>query len=108
MTGKEKKNWFDELTEIFGWIQIMFSLTLIGLILGGLYYLYSPDTTGKIVGSTIVLVGLSLGIIWAIRVKKKYGTIWFVSRIMATPELDTKKDLTEDEKKEKNTDGNKT
>lgn len=107
MTEKENTNWFDELTEIFGWIQIILSPALVGLLLGGLFYLYSPDTLGKILGSTIALIGLIIGMIWATRVKKKNGTIWFVSRIMATPELDTKNKSTKDKKKEKNTDANK-
>ena len=104
MTDKEKKDWFDDLTEIFGWILIMLSPTLVGFALGGLYYLYSPDLFGQIIGTTIAILGLIAGIIWATRVKKKYGTIWFVSRIMATPELDTKNNSTEDKEKEKNND----
>ncbi|MBP6310882.1 MAG: hypothetical protein KA408_01330 [Flavobacteriales bacterium] len=107
MNEKENTNWFDELTEIFGWIQIMFSPTLVGLALGGLYYLYSPDTIGKILGSTIAIIGLIIGIIWATKVKKKYGTIWFISRNMATPELDTRNDSTENKKATKNTAANK-
>lgn len=33
-------------------------------------------------------IGLVIGIIWATRQWKGKGTIWFMSRIMATPELD--------------------
>lgn len=106
MTEKENKNWFDELTEIFGWIQIMLSPTLVGLLLGGLFYLKSPNTLGAILGFIIALIGFVIGIIWATRVKKNNGTIWFVSRIMATSELDTKNESNKDKEKEKNTDAN--
>lgn len=85
----------------------MLTPTLIGIVLGGLFYLYSPNNIGKIVGITISLVGLIIGINWASRIKKKYGTIWFVSRIMATPELDSKKKPADIDKKEKNANANK-
>jgi hypothetical protein len=103
MMEKKEVKWFLALTEIFGWVQIMLSPTLGGLALGGLFYLYRPDIIGIIGGTSIAIIGLVIGIIWATKVKKKYGTIWFVSRIMATPELDTKNELSEDQKKEKNT-----
>jgi len=92
---KERKeiNWFDGLTEIFGWVQIMLSPSLVGLALGGLYYLYSPDIVGKVVFIICACIGLLIGIVWATRVKKKHGTIWFISRIMATPELDEKDEI---------------
>ena len=99
MIERKNTNWFDRLTETFGWIQIMLSPTLVGLALGGLFYLYSPNSVGELVGITIASIGLVIGIIWATKVKKKYGAIWFVSRVMATPELDTNNDLTEEDKK---------
>ena len=106
MTERKEAKWFEKLTEFFGWIQIMLSPTLVGLALGGLCYLYSPTAFGKILGTIITVTGFIIGIFWATRDKKKYGTIWFVSRIMATPELDTKNKSTENKKKEKNTDAN--
>ncbi len=74
-----------------GGVIILLSPTLIGLTLGGLYYLYSPDYFGKIIGLALVVLGLLAGILWAVTVKKKHGTIWFISRVMATPELDSTK-----------------
>ena len=93
---KENRNWFDVLTEALGWVQIMLSPTLVGLVLGGLFYLYSSDLVGKIGGLVIATSGLVIGLIWATHAKKKHGTIWFLSRTMATPELDTKYDSTND------------
>lgn len=68
----------------------MLSPTLVGLALGGIYYLYSPDIAGKVVFIICACIGLLIGIVWATRVKKRHGTIWFISRIMATPELEKK------------------
>lgn len=39
-------------------------------------------------GIIVATIGLVIGIIWATRQWKGKGTIWFMSRIMATPELD--------------------
>jgi len=100
LTERKDPNWFEKLTEFFGWIQIMLSPALVGLALGGLFYMWSPDTLGIPVGITFAIIGLLVGIIWATRVKKKHSTIWIVSRIMATPELDEKDDSTEAKKKE--------
>jgi len=90
----KKVKWFVALTEFFGWILIMLSPTLIGLIFGGLFYLYYPGSLGKIGGVIIGTIGLIIGIIWATRVINKYGTIWFISRVTATPEFDIKNELT--------------
>ena len=105
MTDREKTNWFDTFLEVLGWVQIMLSPTLIGLVLGGLYYLYSPDANGKLIGSGIAIAGPVVGAIWATRVKKKHGTIWFMTRLMATPELDNDNE-SYSKKKDKSTDLN--
>lgn len=41
-------------------------------------------------GSSIAVIGLVIGIIWATRIWKKSGTLNFMSRINASPELDHK------------------
>lgn len=82
--------------EVFGWIWIAFSPTLVGLILGGLFYLSTPNTTGKVGWVVIASLGIIAGAIWATKVKRKHGTIWFMSRNMATPELDGKSKATKE------------
>ena len=89
-TTSDKKSLFDFFTEIVGWLQIVASPFLIGLIIGGIIYLSKPNATTLIIGIIIVAIGLCIGIIWATRVWRKKGTIHFMSRIMATPELDNK------------------
>ncbi len=67
----------------------MISPTLIGGILGLAFYYHYQNLIGIIIGFGIGLLGLFLGIVWASRIfKSKKGTIWFISRIMATPDLD--------------------
>lgn len=79
---------FEIITEIVGWIQIVLSPTLIGIAFGfGVYYNFT-NLTGIIIGILIAVIGLITGIIWATKKFKTTGTIHFMSRISATPELD--------------------
>lgn len=80
---------------IFG-LQIAASPTAIGIILGLLIYIQFPNQAGMYVGLVIALIGLFIGIFWAIHVARSQGTANFISRIDAVPELDSK-DQTHDE-----------
>ena len=79
---------FEFITEIIGWLQIVASPLLIGLAIGSIVYFPNPSLTRLILGIIISTIGLVLGIIWATKKWKGRGTIFFLSRIMATPELD--------------------
>ena len=97
MNKNEKPYSTDPFFEILGWLRIVISPTLLGVIVGGIYYLTYPTQNGKIIGILISIVGLIIGIIWATRVFKKYGTIWFLSRLIATDDIkdEETKDLLE-------------
>ena len=84
----DKRTLFEYFTEVIGWLQIVASPFLIASIIGAIIYFIKPNATRFIVASAIVAIGLFIGIIWATRIWKKKGTIHFMSRIMATPELD--------------------
>lgn len=80
---------FELITEIIGWCKIAISPILIGPILGAIIYFNKQDTVGFILGLIPAVAGLVIGIIWATRVfKSKSGTMHFLSRVDATPELD--------------------
>ena len=85
----DRKTVFELFTEIAGWLQIFASPFLLGLIIGGIVYLSNPTNTRLWISVIIVGLGLLIGIIWATKVWRKRGTIHFISRIMATPELDS-------------------
>lgn len=90
---------FEYIMEIIGWLQIVASPFLIGLGIGAFIYFPDPTLTNLIIAIVISLVGLILGIIWATKIWKTKGTVWFMSRLSATPELDNLVD-TEKEKKQ--------
>ena len=59
------------ITELFGWIQIVFFPSLIGLVVGAIVFYYMPDNVGLTIGIVIAIVGLVVGVIFATRVWKK-------------------------------------
>jgi hypothetical protein len=82
---------FELITELIGWLQIAASPLLIGLLIGSVIYFPNQTNTSLIIGICIALLGLVIGLILATKIfKSKNGTIWFLSRTMATPELDEK------------------
>ncbi|MNQ64207.1 hypothetical protein D3C85_786210 [compost metagenome] len=82
---------FELITEIVGWVQIALSPTLIGLGTGYIVYYNFENTFGLICGVVLTIIGLIFGIILATKKFKTTGTIHFLSRVSATPELDKNK-----------------
>lgn len=79
---------FELITEVIGWLQIAASPLLIGLVSGAIIYLTDPSLTRLIAGIAVATAGMIAGIVWANKQWRGKGTIWFMSRIMATPDLD--------------------
>ena len=79
---------FELVTEIIGWIQIALSPTLFGLIIGFIVYYNFENIYGLLIAIIIALLGLIFGVILANKKFKTSGTIHFLSRVSATPELD--------------------
>jgi hypothetical protein len=74
--------------EIIGWLQIVASPLLIGLGIAAFLYFPNPSETRLIIAIIVAVLGLVIGIVWANRIWKTKGTMWFVSQISATPDLD--------------------
>ena len=88
MSEDNKGNIFDYIFEGIGSIQILASPTIIGLIAA--WFIYKPTLWRSILAGAVGIGGLIIGIIWANSVSKKEGTINFMSRVSASPELDEK------------------
>ena len=86
--SENKLNFFDYLFEIIGWVQIVASLLLFGLVIGAVIYFSNSGTLSLIIGISVATLGLITGIKVATSAWKKKGTMHLVSRFMATPELD--------------------
>lgn len=100
------KSGFEYLIEGFGWLQIVASPLLAGLVIGLVICLSNPTKGSLALGIIVVLIGLITGIFFATRVWKKHGTMHFVSRIMASPELDKKDEEQKYQKPEKDNNKN--
>jgi disulfide bond formation protein DsbB len=85
---KNKMSFFDYFTEVVGWLQIVASPLLAGLLIAAYIYFSNPTDLRLFIAISVALLGLILGIVLATRIWKKQGTMNFVSRISATPELD--------------------
>ena len=79
---------FEYMMEIIGWLQIVASPLLIGLGIAAFIYFPNPTETRMIIAIIVAVLGLVIGIVWANRIWKTKGTMWFVSQISATPDLD--------------------
>lgn len=84
---------FESFTQFIGWLQIVASPSLIGVAVGAAVYFSHTTVTRLVLGIVIAVVGTIIGCVWATRVmKSRNGTVWFMSRITATPELDDNKE----------------
>lgn len=79
---------FHAIIELWAWFQIVLSPLVIGAGIGTVLYFTNPGMITLISGIAIAALGLVIGVIWATRVRRKQGAVWFMSRVMATPELD--------------------
>ena len=84
------------ISEAIGWLQIMASTCIIGGVIGWIVYNQIPGTTGSVIGMLIAASGFIFGIFRATHIRKKYGTVWFLSRYMASPDLDKKQEKNAD------------
>lgn len=85
---QEKLTVFDYATEAIGWLQIVASPLLGGLIGGGIVYLWIGNTTGLLIGVCLAAIGLVAGFVLANKVWKNRGTINFMSRVNASADHD--------------------
>ena len=79
---------FENITEVIGWLQIVASPTLISIGIGAFIYFRNPNSTNLIIAICICVVGIVGGIFYANKIWKTKGTVWFMSRVNASPELD--------------------
>jgi len=89
---EQKRNFFEEATEVVGWIEIFLSPFIASCILAGIVYIYFDSIFALIVADLIIIIGIFIAIKFATKIyKSEKGTVHFVSRIIASPELDEEK-----------------
>ena len=78
----------DLLVKIIGWLQIVASPLIASALIAVIVYANKPDRIGLMIAILISVSGLIGGIVFATKTWKKKGTVEFISRVRATPELD--------------------
>ena len=76
------------ITSIIGWLQIVASPLLIGIIMGFIAYYNITGLTGLVLAVVISAAGLIIGIIWVCRVWRKRGTVEYMSVVSSSPDFD--------------------
>ena len=79
---------FEILSDSIGWLQIVASPLIAGTFIGAIIYSSFENTLGIVLGISTIVVGLIIGIVWAIRVWKKKSTMEYLSRINSSHEID--------------------
>lgn len=81
---------FEWIIEAIGWFRIFLSPFLIGLAIGATIYLSNPTATKFAIALSLFALGVIIGVLWASKIwNKKEGTMWFLSKVMASPDLDS-------------------
>lgn len=78
----------EKLVAALFWLQIAAAPSVLAVFLGIIVHYYLPNPLGWIAAIAIVVSGIIGGILLANWAAKKYGTIAFISRVSASPELD--------------------
>ena len=89
----------EQLTSFMAGLQIAFSPLCIGVVVGLFIYGFYPTTTGLVIGIVVAALGLITGVMLARRVWRKRGTVEFISRVSASPELDNEKEKEKENEK---------
>lgn len=88
----QKKNFFELLFELIGWVGIAISPLIIGCLIGLFIYILKTDKTGLFMAILVAVLGLITGVIWATRIWKKGGTIQFLSRLISSEQMQQKEE----------------
>lgn len=81
------------ISEVLGGIRIIFSFSASAAFIGYFIHRVWPFKWVEIIAYLMTISSFLLGIYITYRVSKGKGTMWFLSRVMANPELDDKEEL---------------
>ena len=77
----------ERVLSALAWLQIAASLAVVGLALGLLLWLAIRGIWGVGIGVAVALLGCGAGAVFAEKERRGKGTIVFLSRLIAHPEL---------------------
>jgi hypothetical protein len=71
--------------EIYYWFRIFISPVLASAIMAAIIYFTNSHNYG--ISIAVLVVGTIIGIVWAERIRKKYGCSAYFGKLLATPEF---------------------
>jgi hypothetical protein len=83
----------ERLLSLLAWLQILISPAIIGSIIGLIIWLSMRNNWGLGLAMLSALAGCSAGIAFADKARRSKGTIEFMSRTIAHPELRGKENI---------------
>lgn len=84
-----KQNIFEKSINIISWFKIAASPLVMGVIIGFLFKLWLKENVfANYIFALFILGGALIGILWANKASKKYGSTNFISRANASPDID--------------------
>lgn len=83
---------FEKAAEFLYGAQIAISPLLIFSAISAVVYLSEPTPNRLILAVILAIVGLAIGIAWAIHIHKKRGTVEFMSKLQSSQDMDTQTD----------------
>jgi len=90
MSKKSIEYYFEKISEIWGGIILFFPFLTIGAFAGFIAYKKISGTTGLILGVLLAIIFILIGIYIVVKSYRGKGTIYVISRTIASPELDKK------------------
>ena len=86
-------SFFDKIFDSIAWIKIFISPFLVGAIAGTLVWMAGEDMMFKLASVACFSLGTVLGVFFAEKARKKYGTQEFMSKIYSKPEPEKDRDF---------------
>ncbi|MCC3153843.1 hypothetical protein Q3A66_13020 [Hymenobacter sp. BT770] len=77
----------ERLLSVLGWLQIFISPAIIGAVTGAFIWLALRGSLGIVLGLSMGILGCFAGSVFAEKARRGKGTIEFMSRTIAHPEL---------------------
>ncbi len=81
-------SFFDRVIEVFAWLRIAVAPTLGGALIGVILYFAVGGQLGIVFCALCVALGVVLGVGFAEWARRKHGTLNFISKVNASPDLD--------------------
>lgn len=83
---------FKNIADVFFWFRIFIAPFLLFVIAAFFVYQFFAGMLGVVIAISTLILGVIISTIITEWIRKKYGAVGFMSRVIATPELNQEED----------------